>query len=64
MVYISGANKNRLGKRRFDALFDAGCGQLQKHASKALPLGGPFSISGRDFRQSGYGDARPDFLQR
>ncbi|MGO7677863.1 hypothetical protein [Rhizobium leguminosarum] len=30
MVYISGANKNRLGKRRFDALFDAGCGQLQQ----------------------------------
>jgi hypothetical protein len=22
MVYISGANKNRLGKRRFDALFE------------------------------------------
>ncbi|MEI1304414.1 hypothetical protein [Rhizobium aouanii] len=30
MVYISGANKNRLGKRRFDALFDAGCGQVQQ----------------------------------
>jgi hypothetical protein len=30
MVYISGANKNRLGTRRFDALFAAGCGQLQQ----------------------------------
>jgi hypothetical protein len=29
MVYISGAKKNRLGKHRFDALFGAGCGQLQ-----------------------------------
>ncbi|MBB6219984.1 hypothetical protein [Rhizobium leguminosarum] len=30
MVYISGANKNRLGTRRFDALFAPGCGQLQQ----------------------------------
>ncbi|MBP2447044.1 hypothetical protein JOH51_004483 [Rhizobium leguminosarum] len=30
MVYISGVNKNRLGTRRFDALFAAGCGQLQQ----------------------------------
>ncbi|MBX5104387.1 hypothetical protein HJB52_21405 [Rhizobium lentis] len=30
MVYISGSNKNRLGTRRFDALFAAGCGQLQQ----------------------------------
>ncbi|WP_434712271.1 hypothetical protein NMA58_03085 [Rhizobium sp. YTUHZ045] len=44
MVYISGSNKNRLGTRRFDALFAAGCGQLQQdngdHMSAApRPLG-------------------------
>ncbi|MBY5440808.1 hypothetical protein GR204_14455 [Rhizobium leguminosarum] len=37
MVYISGVNKNRLGKRRFDALFAAGCGQPQQHARDAMP---------------------------
>ncbi|CAN7214720.1 hypothetical protein LJR245_000709 [Rhizobium leguminosarum] len=39
MVYISGVNKNRLGKRRFDALFAAGCGQRQQHARDAMPAG-------------------------
>ncbi|MGO7417692.1 hypothetical protein HB774_15155 [Rhizobium leguminosarum bv. viciae] len=39
MVYISGVNKNRLGKRRFDALFAAGCGQRQQHTRDAMPAG-------------------------
>ncbi|MBB3745657.1 MULTISPECIES: hypothetical protein [Rhizobium] len=48
MVYISGANKNRLGKRRFDALFAAGCGQLQQDTRDGVPTGQPLS----NFRQS------------
>jgi hypothetical protein len=39
-------------------------GNFKSMQAKPCPLGGPFSISGRDFRQSGHGDARPDFLQR
>ncbi|MBB3133838.1 hypothetical protein FHS26_001551 [Rhizobium pisi] len=47
MVYISGAKKNRLGKHRFDALFDAGRGQLQQDTRDARLKGGLFPVSGR-----------------
>ncbi|WP_164517664.1 hypothetical protein [Rhizobium sp. CIAT894] len=47
MVYISGANKNRLGKHRFDALFAAGCGQLQQDTRDGPHQGQPLS----NFRQ-------------
>ncbi|NKK46764.1 hypothetical protein ELI38_03980 [Rhizobium leguminosarum] len=39
-------------------------GKFKSIQAEPCPQGGPFSISGPDFRQSGPWRARPDFLQR
>ncbi|UVD57677.1 hypothetical protein NE852_05585 [Rhizobium sp. Pop5] len=57
MVYISGAKKNRLGKHRFDALFEAGRRQLQQDTCDARLQDGTFPISGGPRLRS----RRPEF---